>query len=240
MGPTIDRMIYIDDSGRPQTGLAVYGWIEFPPDRWFAVLDRWLQTRRRLWRHYRIPVTRELHSTAYINGRGNVSAEIPDEFIHSGVSFKRDLGRAVAERCLSTLQSTEGLSVGSVFRKGSPDNFKETKQVLYRDLVAKFERELATTDSLGIIFMDGDGSDHRYRQVHRDLPLGQRKIIEDAIPVDSSISQLVQMADLVAWVANVTVDQHPKNAFAGSWYADYLSERDPNRMPIELNAPENS
>jgi uncharacterized protein DUF3800 len=66
------------------------------------------------------------------------------------------------------------------------------------------------------------------------LKLDQRRIIEDAIHLDSKSSQLVQMADLVAWTAYAAVDQHQRNEFAWSRYKDYLSERDPGRQPNEL------
>ncbi|WP_067647236.1 DUF3800 domain-containing protein [Nocardia harenae] len=82
--------------------------------------------------------------------------------------------------------------------------------------------------------MDGDGTDSSYRTTHRGLALAQRRVIEDAIHIDSSSSQLIQMADLVAWTANATIGRHPKNEFAGQWYRDYLSERDPRREPREL------
>ncbi len=100
--------------------------------------------------------------------------------------------------------------------------------------LTRFESELARSDSLGLIFMDGDGSDSSYRTTHRSLALTERRVIEDAIHIDSSGSQLVQMADLVAWSATATIDQHPKNEFAAQWYTDYLAERDPLREPQEL------
>lgn len=85
-----------------------------------------------------------------------------------------------------------------------------------------------------MVFMDGDGSDSSYRRTHRNLPLDQRRVIEDAIHLDSAGSQLIQMADLVAWVANATVDRHPMNGFAGQWYQNFLAERDRTRKPLEL------
>lgn len=231
-------MIYIDDSGRPQSGHAVYGWIEFSPDRWRSVLRSWLDTRKRLWREYGIPVTQELHTTEYVNGRGRISKHIPERHVHDGHEYLKDFGREVAVECLDTLRSTEGLTVGSVYRHGEPTALAQTKRELYADLVTRIEHELAQSDSLGLIFMDGDGSDSSYRTTHRNLALAERRVIEDAIHIDSSGSQLVQMADLVAWSAHATIDSHTKNVFAGDWYADYLSERDPKRGPEPLYPPQ--
>ena len=63
MPSTLDRLIYVDDSGHPQTGTVVFGWIEFSPDRWNSILGTWLDTRRRLWRDFGVPVT-EVSTTA--------------------------------------------------------------------------------------------------------------------------------------------------------------------------------
>lgn len=95
----------------------------------------------------------------------------------------------------------------------------------------RFEIELRESDSLGLVVMDGDGSDSTYRSTHRNLKLADRRIIEDAIHLDSRTSQLVQMADLVAWSAHVHVDRHAGNEFAWDWYTTHVSERDPNREP---------
>ncbi|NMO04697.1 DUF3800 domain-containing protein [Gordonia sp. TBRC 11910] len=227
----IDRMIYIDDSGHPASGLVVYGWIEFSPDHWSTVLRTWLDMRKMLWREYRIAVTKELHTTDYVNGRGRLSKRVPDRHIHNGVEHWKDFGREVADTCLDTLRCTEGLRLGAVYRRGEPSDLAATKQSLYADLVAQFENELRDSDSLALIVMDGDGSDTSYRTTHRGLELQRRRVIEDAIHIDSKVSQLVQMADLVAWTANAHIDKHPHNEYAWNWYAKYLAERDNRREP---------
>lgn len=230
----LNRLIYADDSGHPKTGLVVYGWIEFSPDRWSSVLSNWLDTRKRLWREYRIPVTQELHTTDYVNGRGRISTQIPDRHVHEGVEYWKDFGREVALECLETLRCTEGLTLGAVYRRGDPKDLAVTRTQTYESLVDRFEKELVLSDSLGLVVMDGDGSDPSYRNTHRNLELSQRHVIEDAIHLDSRNSQLVQMADLVAWSANSAVDQHARNEFAWNWYADHLAERDPKRKPQEI------
>ncbi|SRR5690625_1168430 len=231
MPASLDRLIYIDDSGHPRSGQVVYGWIEFSPARWAEVLGSWLDTRKKLWREYSIPVTKELHTTAYVNGRGRISTSLPSHHIHQGVEHWKDFGRDVAIECLDTVRCTEGVTVGAVWRTGAPEHFARTKQLTYASLIAHFETELATTNSLALVFMDGDGRDESYRSTHRGLRLADRRVIEDAIHLDSKHSQLVQMADLVAWTANAHIDRHPHNKFAWEWYSTYLSERDPRRAP---------
>ncbi|MFI2566554.1 DUF3800 domain-containing protein [Paenarthrobacter sp. NPDC018779] len=227
-------MIYVDDSGHPQSGLVVYGWVEFTPDHWPTALSSWLQNHKRLWREHRIPVTQELHTTEYVNGRGRITKRMPDRHVHDGVEYWKDFGREVAVECLETLRSTEGLRLGAVYRRGDPGDLARTKQQAYAALVERFEKELSASNSLAMVFMDGDGSDTSYRSTHRKLQLRQRRVIEDAIHIDSRTSQLVQTADLVAWSANACIDQHARNEFAWEWYEKYLSVRDPDRFPREI------
>lgn len=234
MRPTLDRLIYVDDSGHPASGLVIYGWIEFSPDRWAGVLKTWLDTRKMLWREYSIPVVTELHTTEYVNGRARISKRLPDRHIHEGVEYWKDFGREVATNCLDTIRSTEGLTVGSVWRRGPAKQLARTKKEAYAALIARLEAELEESGSLAIVFMDGDGSDTAYRSTHRSLKLADRRVIEDAVHINSNSSQLVQMADLVAWSANSYVDHHKGNEFAWDWYSTYLAERDPARAPIEI------
>ncbi|WP_136035569.1 DUF3800 domain-containing protein [Microbacterium sp. K35] len=230
----LERMIYVDDSGHPQTGLVVYGWVEFAPDRWSSVLRTWLEMRKRLWRELGVPVIQELHTTEYVNGRGRISRRFPERHRHGEVEYWKDFGRDVARECLETLRFTEGLSVGAVFRSADPRALARTRSDTYAALVHRFEQELHERDALGIVFMDGDGSDSSYRTAHRGLKLDQRRVLEDAIHLDSKHSQLEQMADLVAWSAYAAVDRHPGNEFAWEWYGDFLAERDPRRSPREI------
>ncbi|KNY04783.1 DUF3800 domain-containing protein [Microbacterium sp. GCS4] len=232
--PALERMIYVDDSGRPQSGLVVFGWVEFSPDHWSIVLRTWLESRKRLWRTLGVPVSQELHTTDYVNGRGRISSRFPSSHRREGVELWKDLGREVAGDCLEAIRSSEGLRVGSVFRQGAPEDLADTRSSVYAELVARFEVELDAQDALGIIFMDGDGSDPTYRRAHRELRLDHRRVLEDAIHIDSRKSQFAQMADLVAWSAYASIERHPGNEFAWRWYESVLSERDPDRLPQEI------
>ncbi|WP_281166925.1 DUF3800 domain-containing protein [Aestuariimicrobium sp. T2.26MG-19.2B] len=225
--------MYVDDSGHPQSGLVVYGWVEFRPDRWSSVLQAWLDTRKRLWREFGVPITQELHATDYINGRGRISDRIPERHVHAGIEHWKDFGREVALACLETLRCTENLRVGAVWRRGV-GGVANTRRDAYSALIQQFEGELAETGSLALVFMDGNGSDTSYRATHRNLRLADRRVVEDAIHMDSRTSQLVQMADLVAWTANVHIDRYEGNQFAWEWYSTHLGERDPHRGPREI------
>ncbi len=234
MPPRLDRMIYVDDSGHLQSGLVVYGWVEFAPDRWPTVLNAWLDMRKRLWRDFRIAVPTELHTTDYVNGRGRISKAVPRRHISRGLKLWKDFGREVASECLETLRCTEGLTVGAVYRRGKVEDTAQTRRATYKALVERLERELVVSNSLALMFIDGDGADRVYKETHRSLALRTRRIIEDPIHLDSAASQLIQMADLVAWSAYVAVERFPGQAFAWGWYDKYLAERDLARAPQEI------
>lgn len=232
----LDTMMYIDDSGHPQSGSVVYGWVSFSPDRWSDVLGSWMNNRKNLYRTYGLPIAQELHMTDYVLGRGRISLKPPEEFVHDGRIFWKDLGGAVALECLRTLSSTEGISIGSVYYQGAPDELALNRQRVYQWLIQRKDRELKATHSLGLVYMDGDGSDTSYRDIHRRLPRAGRNIVEDPIFLDSRTSQFMQMADHVAWCANASIAKIPKHSFAHGWYEDYLAVRDTAREPIILSA----
>ncbi|MFV0533649.1 MAG: DUF3800 domain-containing protein [Cumulibacter sp.] len=236
MPGALDRLIYIDDSGRPQSGIAVFGWIEVHPQGWADVLGSWLDTRKMLWREFGVPVAQELHMTEYVRGRGRIAnaERFPDRHLHDGEPYWRDFGREVAETCLDTIRCTQGLKVGAVYRQGKPEDIHQTKVKLYEALIKRLERQLAESGSLAMVFMDGDGSDPTYRTTHRKLKLRERHVIEDAIHLDSKSAQLVQMADHVAWCAYTSINKHAGNVYAHDWYNSYLLERDPDREPQQI------
>ncbi|QCQ17250.1 DUF3800 domain-containing protein [Microbacterium sp. RG1] len=234
MARNLDRLIYVDDSGRTQDGLIVYGWIEFHPDHWHAVLRAWLDLRKKLWREMGIPVTQELHSTDYINGRDRISKKIPTRYDHGGQIYWRDLGRDVALACLDTLRCAEGLRVGAVYRRDPTAGTADLKYAVYERFIMDLEEQMSGSESLAMIFMDGNGADPIYRRAHRTLRLSDRGVLEDALLLESASSQLVQMADLVAWCAYTAVDRYEKAEYAWNWYGDFLAERDRARAPREV------
>ncbi|WP_226338410.1 DUF3800 domain-containing protein [Arthrobacter sp. UM1] len=56
-------------------------------------------------------------------------------------------------------------------------------------------------------------------------------MIEDPVHTDSSASQLIQIADHVAWSANAALSPIKAHDFAHRWYDTHLSLRDPHRRP---------
>ncbi|MGP9613777.1 DUF3800 domain-containing protein [Brachybacterium sp. AOP42-B2-9] len=54
---------------------------------------------------------------------------------------------------------------------------------------------------MGLLVMDGDGTDTSYIAAHHELPIATRSLLEDPGSQHSSRSQWVQIADLIAYAA---------------------------------------
>lgn len=229
----IERMIYVDDSyDDKHSGVIVFGWVEVAPHLWRTALRTWLEHRKRLVADFAVPVSQELHSTAFMNGRGNINADpsvlSPAYLDSKGEVLKKDLGRDVALRCLETVRDCTDVRVGAAWtqtdRRG-PD-FAAEKYALYGRLLNRLDREHAARGTFALMSMDGD--DVHFRQAHRELKLDSRHIIEDPHVHDSKRSQWIQIADMVAYTALMSLNRHARNEFGQGWYGDYLAAKDVN------------
>lgn len=225
----IDRLYYVDDSGDPRFGWAVYGWVSCSPVGWRIALRKWLEFRKRLWREYSIPIAKELHATDFINGRGRLSVD-------PSITHWKDFGREVALECLAFVRDCSEIEVGSAVRQTQEVGaaYSAEKAALYEKVVRLWDANAADRNAFVLITMDGDGSDQSYFKAHRRLPLDTRHVIEDPIFHDSKRSQWAQIADLVAFTAYAHADRHAKNQYAWLWYEEFLSSSDPNTRPLSL------
>lgn len=148
----------------------------------------------------------------------------------TGYPLWKNLGAPSPLESLETLSSICGLKVGAVYRQATRATGAQARGEVYSTIISKLDAELSETSSLGMVFMDGDGSDTAYRDVHRTLLRGARSVMR-TIYTGSKASQFMRMADHVAWCATASILKIGKQAFAHDWYADYLSPRDPARGP---------
>ena len=222
------RMYYVDDSGAGETGYAVFSWITCDTTAWTSGLAVWHDFRRRLFSECGIPPEYELHAGVFITGRGRPS-EIAAWNLH------KSNRAAVAELALQTIGACPALSVGTVYRRfDKPSQFGVARSGLYRRLIEHLDRRLAADDHLGLVFVDGDGTDPAYTAAHRALGLRTRHIVEDPVFRISHRSQWIQMADLVAYVAYQSLLRAPSRRFLWPWYDRYLCSDDAAGGPIEL------
>lgn len=222
------RLFYSDDSGYVDTGFIVYSWIELPVHRWKSGLRSWLDLRKRLYHEYQIPADKELHTTKFVNGRERIST-------NPSVNSSKAKRREVMRLALETIGNTQGLEVGTVYRRTTDRGsaYHRGRVELYGKLIDHLDARLCSSGELGMMFMDGNGSDPTYQKAHRDLKLADRSIIEDPMFQGSHNSQWVQMADIVAWTTYQHLLRYPGKEFAWSWYDDHLKTADRNG-PIEL------
>ncbi len=224
------RLIYVDDSGVENTGWIVFGWLDCTHEAWRTCLRELLEMRKELYRAHGVPVSQELHTTKYVSGRTRIAPNAP-------LNTKwKDLGRAVAVRCLETLRDCSHISTGAAYRYTDARGkaYAQEKAATYAALVQRWDVNLAGRSEVGLVNMDGDGSDPTYFAAHRALTLNTRHLIEDPMFHDSRRSQLIQMADLVAWSTYAHLNKHAGNQFAHNWYEDYLLSSDANGGPFEI------
>lgn len=220
------RLFYLDDSGAEDTGYVTYSWVEVDITDWRTGLRTWLDWRHAISERYRIPVQAELHATQFIGGRGNPSL---DERWNRQPAQRLD----VATEALRVVGSTPCLSVGTVYRRTTARRraFHTQRTEVYEQLVHLIDGRLITDGDLGILIMDGDGSDPSYVSAHRSLKLSTRAIIEDPVFQHSHVSQWVQIADLVAWVTYQHLLRHPGKRHVWDWYQTYLERCDVYAKP---------
>jgi hypothetical protein len=225
-------MLYVDDSGSEPSGLIVYGWIECDPVRWRSALRALLDLRKELYRDHHVPPSEELHATKFVNGRTRISTAGTER----GLEEWKTLGRAVAVRCLEAIAACPDLRVGSVYRhtmlRGR--GYHEERGRVYLDLVTLWNDQHRADGDHAFVSMDGNGTDPNYVNAHRALSLDSRHIIEDPMFHDSKRSQLVQMADLVAYTTFVSLNRHRGNEFAWDWRREYLDGTDVNGGPLAI------
>lgn len=229
MTPPTVRFFYVDDSGAERTGWAVHSWVECTAAGWRAGLRDWLHLRKALYRDHRIPADYELHASKFVGGRGNPSLD-------QTWNRKKHLRSAAAVQALSAISNSAHIRVGTVCRRdtGSRHRHALAASNLYAGLVYHIDKRLSAADELGLIMVDGNGTDSSYRIPHRSLRLDARHVIEDPLFQDSHQSQWIQMADLVAYAVYLHLLRPPGKEFAWTWYSRYLHASDVNGGPIEL------
>lgn len=234
-------MIYADDSGAEATGWIVYGWIECSPQGWRPALRNCLDLRKALKANHCVEVDTELHATKFINGRARIADETSPNFKAWDVSAgdKPDwkiLGRKVAEECLSAVATCPDLRVGSVYRRTNKTGkaFHQEKADTYKALIEMLDGHLQDEGCYGTIFMDGNGTDRSYAAAHRELKLAHRNLIEDPLFIDSTRSQLMQMADLVAYVTYLHLHKRQGAEFGWGWHDQYLKASHLYSGPMQI------
>lgn len=207
------RLFYVDDSGAEVTGFATFSWIELKVEDWKPGLRQVLDWRKRMMAEHQIPPLYELHATKFANGRGNPSLE-------SEWNRKKSNRSVVIDDFVEFLAGCPWIGIGTVYsetrlRRG---NFARERARVYGELVNLIDARLSKAGELGILVMDGDGTDDSYVSAHRSLPLTTRSLIEDPVFQHSHRSQWVQLADITAYAGYQHLLRHEGKEFCWPWY----------------------
>jgi hypothetical protein len=207
------KIFYVDDSGSEKLGIAVLGWLELEVENWRTVLTRVLEWRQELAQAYGIPKAYELHAVHFVNGRGNPSTD------ERWNRFKRHR-RRIAEDVFSRISEWSEVDVRSMTEVSSlrRHDFQGMRQQLYERFLAYAEAQMRELSGFGIVIIDGDGSDFTYKRAHRALNLETRSIVEDPFFQHSHGSQLIQLADFVAYAAFQAKARQPAKQFSWDWF----------------------
>lgn len=226
----IVRVFYIDDSGSEQHGMNVFGWVELELAVWNPVLRGWLDWRQELYRSIALPTDYELHATKFLGGRGRPTGTTWD-------AVKANRSQVMSE-ALSTMAGLAGLATGAVFLRTPPGvKHQVAKADAYARLVRWLDARLTAAGELGLIMMDGDGSDGSYRSAHRELKLATRSLIEDPLFHHSHHSQWVQMADLVAYSAFMRIERMQGKPYSWEWFTLLSDCSTTGQEPLDLGRP---
>ena len=210
-------LMYVDDSGdQTQT---VYSALLVPVSAWTEHLERWLSLRQWLYKKYELPARFELHAYSWIPLKGEpVVPDRPELLINTSVGLRRE----IAERALFVVSQMAGLGVVTCVGAGA-DHVP-----VYEQLLATVDAELAARRSWALSIVDGDPTnpDPHVQRAHRKLDIRRRRIVEDGWLQPAHMSQLIQMADLVAHSAFQAHRRRPERQFMWGWYAKHIHDRE--------------
>jgi hypothetical protein len=205
----VDRTYYIDESGIPRTGLALYTALGVPTSDAADILRAWQALRDR-WSHdHGIPPEYELHANGFLAGRGRPGGRNP----HKIERYR------MAQEALDVIAAQPGLHIATVY---TPDltHWGLAKRRAYDRLLRLLDQRAAETGETLALVVDGDGSEHLYADAH--LRLRPSRIPHPATALPAHTSPYLQMADLVAYCACQTIARRPNRQFMWGWHARHL------------------
>lgn len=93
----------------------------------------------------------------------------------------------------------------------------------YDGLLDEVQAMLVERNAYGILIVDGEDTDVTYWAAHRDLKLADRRVVEDPWMQASHASQLVQIADLVAYSAHQHITRPAGREQMADWYLYHVA-----------------
>jgi hypothetical protein len=148
---------------------------------------------------------KELAAAAHLNGPDVVNrlerARSIEEFQEIACLTETGSGRRTRRKIYNQLlDQINALPEVTVITVTAEDGGKGTMSRIYAHLLTVIDEVLAAEERWGTVVVDGTPSARTiyYRDAHRNLDLGDRRILEDEVLRDSSESHFIQMADICA------------------------------------------
>lgn len=196
--------------------MAVYTALLIPVNAWAKTLRTWLTYRATMYRMYKMPADFELHAAEFVRaGKGR-----PAPTLKYGINSEMRLRKKAYINALQTIRTMESLRIVSKVAAGS------TPEECYSLLIDLLEELMVAESSEAILIVDGDGTQHYQKARHRALKLDQRRVVEDPWFQVSHGSQLVQMADLVAYACFQAHSRRDNRSWMWGWHAEHVHARE--------------
>jgi hypothetical protein len=205
---------YIDESGIPRTGFALYTAVGIPVTGAPHILRAWQELRDEWFKNHGIPIDYELHASDFLAGRGRPGGRNP---------LKIERYR-MAQQALDLIGTRPGIQIVTVYTR-EPTHWGVAKRRAYDRLLRGLDRRLMEAGETARLVVDGDGSEHLYSEVHEQVRPG--RIPLTAVEVPAHTSAWLQMADLAAYSACQAIARQQSREFMWGWYARHLPKAAP-------------
>ena len=198
------HLVYIDDSG--DEACIIYTAILVSSHSWHDTYNQIKRFRQRLRDKYKIPISKEIHSTKFVSGRGRISADI----------LTKNIRIEIFNEFLKLISSLDVRIFNSIKHN--------SKQYIwaFNNLLNRIERTMKEENSKAILISD-EGKENilsklrRKMAIHNPIPSNNsishvwqdtgtptkniplENIVEDIIFKKSHHSHFIQLADVCAY-----------------------------------------
>jgi hypothetical protein len=207
------RTLYVDDSGDSRN-LMIFSCLDLDDCFLLEAHTHWVRFREEIAREGVLAAHVPLHAVNLIGGRGR--------HVHSydehGLSRERhrQYMRNVVWRGLQAIADMPSIRVRVAYRRIFLS--KTDRPELYLAMLTEMNRDLADSDEIAKVIIDGDGTNPSFREAHRRLPAVNRRIDGNPIFLPSARCDLLQAADLVAYAAYQSLAANPNRSFMWDWF----------------------
>lgn len=203
------HICYIDDSGDPS--VRAFSLVAVPVDQWHSCFQHVKQYRQDMKRLFGVYVTKELHATEFVGGRGRIAPHY----------VSKEKRCEIYDRCLTRITKLPNISLFNAISS------KKDEFTLFERLLNRVNRTMKEWDSQAILISD-EGKDYnrlvRRMGVYNPIPsqfvggatrnVVLDRIVDEILYKRSQDSHFIQIADFCAYaLLRSEVHLPSKNAY---------------------------